>query len=583
MAATGTLDRRLIEATLDPLLTIDERGFVTDANVATEALTGLQRAALLGSEFARLFTNPAGAHALCREVFDRGFVLDRELVMRHVSGHVSDMLCNAVLQVRDDGQVMAVLAARDVTEARRTERALRDSEFRWKFAIEGSGDGLWDWDLARGEVFYSPSWKHMLGYADAEIGHGLQEWSDRVHPDDREATMRLLREALDGRLPLYRTEHRLRCKDGSYKWILDRGTVVARAPDGKALRAIGTHRDITAQRTALAARDEALHHLQKLASSVPGCVYQFRQAPDGHLSVPFVGGRLPALQALDPRALAADAAPAIALVHPDDRAEVLAAVARSAGTLSPWSLEFRICLGADTRWMLGSALPEREADGSVLWHGYIGDISERRQVEEQFRHLAFFDPLTGLPNRRLLNDRLNRTLALGQRHARPGALLFIDLDQFKALNDAHGHAAGDQILVQTARRLQACLRGADTVARFGGDEFVVVLGDLDADLAVASAQAQAAAQKIAQALAAPYPVDGLHGHEQGRGMEHRCTASIGIVLFQGSARSAENLLAEADHAMYRAKRNGRNGVRFFVSSAGPAPDPVAATGAESAP
>lgn len=147
--------------------------------------------------------------------------------------------------------------ARDITAYKQTEAALRDSEYRWRFAIEGSGDGLWDWNVPAGTVFYSTRWKEMLGYADHEIGNDLDEWRTRVHPDDVARVMADVQAHLAGTTPHYATEHRIRCKDGQWKWILDRGVVVERDAAGQPVRVVGTHADITQRMLAALERDRA--------------------------------------------------------------------------------------------------------------------------------------------------------------------------------------------------------------------------------------------------------------------------------------------------------------------------------------
>lgn len=320
------------------------------------------------------------------------------------------------------------------------ETALTDSEFRWKFAIEGAGDGLWDWNVPHSTVFFSTRWKEMLGFTQNEIGCDLDEWSKRVHPDDVERVMAEVQAHLAGRSPVYLAEHRLLCRDGSWKWILDRGLVVSRDALGKALRVIGTHTDVT----------------------------------DRH-------------QAED----------------------------------------------------------------------------VRRALEEKTRQLAFFDPLTMLPNRRLLDDRLSQTLASSKRSGLYGALMFLDPDNFKPLNDTHGHAAGDLLLAEVARRLTSFVRETDTVARIGGDEFVVLLNELHADEAISTEQARAVAEKIRCALAAPYLLTMMQPGEPLTTVEHHCSASIGVALFVNHLSSQVDLMKWVDAAMYQAKDAGRNVVRFY--------------------
>ncbi len=194
-------------------------------------------------------------------------------------------------------------------------------------------------------------------------------------------------------------------------------------------------------------------------------------------------------------------------------------------------------------------------DGTLT--NYVGsffDITERKKAEEDINRLAFFDHLTGLPNRRLLLDRLQHALATGARSGRHGAIMFIDLDNFKVINDTKGHNCGDLLLVEMARRLQSCVREGDTVARLGGDEFVVILEDMGSQAEQAAVQAEEVGEKIRAVIDRPCLV---------KECEFHTTASIGISLFIGRETTAETLLKNADIAMYQAKGAGRNIVRFF--------------------
>lgn len=192
--------------------------------------------------------------------------------------------------------------------------------------------------------------------------------------------------------------------------------------------------------------------------------------------------------------------------------------------------------------------------GEPLIQSFTRDISERKFAEEEIRRLAFYDPLTHLPNRRLLQDRLQQALASGARTGRKGALLFIDLDDFKTLNDTLGHDIGDLLLQQVTGRLLSCVREGDTVARLGGDEFVLILVDLSKNALEAAAQAKIVAEKIQVSLNQTYQ---LLAHE------HHITPSLGVTLFDDHNFASEELLKQADIAMYQAKKDGRNTLRFF--------------------
>lgn len=191
------------------------------------------------------------------------------------------------------------------------------------------------------------------------------------------------------------------------------------------------------------------------------------------------------------------------------------------------------------------------------------DITERKKQEEIIHDLAFHDALTHLPNRRLLDDRLNQLLAASKRSERYGALMYIDLDNFKPLNDYHGHAVGDLLLVEVAHRITSCLRAVDTVARVGGDEFVALAGELSKDRTESTRLATAIAEKIRVALAAPYSLRPRAEDSTETPVEHRCTSSIGVSLFISRDANHNEILKQSDEAMYQAKVAGRNQVRFY--------------------
>jgi len=208
-----------------------------------------------------------------------------------------------------------------------------------------------------------------------------------------------------------------------------------------------------------------------------------------------------------------------------------------------------------------------DCEGIKVIQCNIRNIAERKRLEDQVRQMAFHDTLTKLPNRRLLGDRLSQTMAANKRTGCHGVMIFLDLDNFKLVNDAHGHAVGDSLLIEVANRLKSCVREMDTVARFGGDEFVVMIGDLDADDAESRSETEIVAKKLRAALAIPYVLKIQHEGAAETTVEHQCTASIGVALFGKHETSPDNILKWADTAMYQAKEAGRNLIRFHDSTA----------------
>lgn len=245
----------------------------------------------------------------------------------------------------------------------------------------------------------------------------------------------------------------------------------------------------------------------------------------------------------------------IEAVIPADAAVVVRqAIEQAMATGRSNGLQYRLVIGDEPRWFELSMVrkPTEPGEESRLI-AIARDITERKTITDAMAHLAYHDALTGLPNRRMLEDRLSRSLASSQRNRRWGALMFIDLDRFKLLNDTLGHAVGDQLLQQVARRLEQCVREVDTVARLGGDEFVVLLQDLSEEMSAARGAAETLGRKILASLNQSYDLGGT---------EHVSTPSIGVSMFRGDRHALRAVLQQADAAMYQAKSAGRNALHF---------------------
>lgn len=246
-------------------------------------------------------------------------------------------------------------------------------------------------------------------------------------------------------------------------------------------------------------------------------------------------------------------------VHTADRERVAELLERAyAGETCHFEFNVREVEG---RVLKSCFVPIRNSEGAVKnIMGITEDITERKKVDELIRTLAFNDALTHLPNRRLLHDRLKQAMVASTRSGLYGAIMFLDLDNFKPLNDQHGHETGDLLLIEVARRLTNCVREVDTVARIGGDEFVVMLQELDVDMYLSASHAGNVSEKIRVELAKPYLLRQEKEDNTKLTVQHQCTASIGVKLFVNHEISQEEVIKYADIAMYQAKEQGRNRV-----------------------
>jgi diguanylate cyclase (GGDEF)-like protein/PAS domain S-box-containing protein len=377
-----------------------------------------------------------------------------------------------------------------------------------------------------------------------------QHWLDLVAADFQQDMRNHLKEVVEQSVPFDHEYRILRPSDGQERWVHGLGKLQF-DNDGNAQILSGTIQDITERKRNEQLLAESESRLREIFNAVSDSIF-IHDAETG--KIVDVNNRVAEMYGYAyEEVLALQTEDLSAATPPFSMAEATGWIQRAVQD-GPQTFD----------WMA------RHRDGHLFWvevclrFAFIGkermilavvrDISERKQAEEQIRYLAFFDGLTKLPNRRLLMDRLGHALITCARNKRKGGLLFVDLDDFKSLNDTYGHAEGDLLLQKVAQRLAGCVRNGDTVARLGGDEFVVMLEDLSENAHEAAAQTRIVGEKILAALGQPYILSSI---------EHRSTASIGAALFGDQRESMEELLKRVDIAMYQAKAAGRNTLRFF--------------------
>ncbi|WP_241011834.1 diguanylate cyclase [Burkholderia sp. Ac-20392] len=417
-------------------------------------------------------------------------------------------------------------------------------------ALTESGTGVWDRNVETGEIHYSPAWKAMLGYAPHELSTRIEDAYERLHPDDIADVKAAMLAHFERRSDYYAVEHRIRCKDGSYKWICSRGKVIDRDANGRALRMVGTTTDITALRELAARLRDSAALVTDLTDQVPGLVFQLRQAPDGRRFFSYASAGVSDIYELTPEQIARSAEAVETRIHPADLVAYRLSLHDSSVRLTPWRLEYRVLLpGQGLRWREGDARPQRTADGGTVWHGFITDATDRKHIEAELHRMATTDHLTQLSNRHAFMRQSEAALRAVRTTGQAAAVLMLDLDHFKALNDRWGHPVGDRALRHFARLLLAETGPDGIVGRVGGEEFAIVLPGADLDRALAFAQRVQQRAMQARLTHEDQPVT--------------LTVSIGIDAMRASDFGAYQPLSRADKALYLAKERGRNRIEVY--------------------
>jgi diguanylate cyclase (GGDEF)-like protein/PAS domain S-box-containing protein len=521
-------DNASIAFLLDP-----DTGNIVDANTATAAFWGYSLAELRCMNINDInLAQPEKVLKVMSQVKE-GISYRHEWRHRLKNGEIRDVEVHTG-PLLHQGKTLLYSILHDITDRKQAEDALRASEERWSFALEGAGDGVWDWNIQTGKVVFSKRGREMLGFSEHDLDSSMDRWETRIHPEDLPRLVDDLRAYLDGKTASYISEYRMRCKDGSWKWILDRGMVVSRDASGKPLRMIGTNADISPQRE----REEALRLAATVFNTVDEAVLV--TGPDNRIIAVnpsfsrITGYSADEVIGRNPRLLSSGTQPQAFYTQMWD---TLLATGNWTGEI--WNRRKSGELYVE--WLSINLVLDDKGD-IFRYVAVFSDISERKVAEERLHRLAHYDVLTDLPNRVLLNDRLQQALANARRNKDRMALMFLDLDKFKPVNDTLGHNIGDLLLKELAQRLQHCVRESDTVARIGGDEFVVLLPSIDEEQ-----DAVRVADKILQALKQPF---GLAGHQL------HVSSSIGIAVYPEHGEDDKQLSRNADTAMYHAKKSG---------------------------
>lgn len=430
------------------------------------------------------------------------------------------------------------------------EAELLRTHERLDLAVRGANDGLWDWDLATNRVYYSPRWKQMLGYQAEELDDSLAVWETRIHPDDRTQAEHDIAAHLRGETPHYENIQRMRHRDGGYRWHLERGIAV-RDRHGKPVRLTGTTTDITQLKATEAAlfeeKERALVTLHSIGDAVV--------TTDQHGNISYLNPIAERLTGWSNEAARGQTLETVCpMIDEDRRVPVPNPVAAAVEKNSVQALRCSTVLLDKINGrhaITASAAPINDSSGKAIGAIMVlRDVSESREMARRLSWQASHDALTGLFNRQEFEQRLAQMLDEAQRDDVHHALLYLDLDQFKLVNDTCGHLAGDELLRQLGYLLKHSLRDTDTLARLGGDEFGVLLSHCPMEKA----------QQIAETLRKVVREFRFVWQEK----HFEIGASIGIVPLDRRSESSTALMSAADLACYAAKDRGRNRIHLYV-------------------
>jgi diguanylate cyclase (GGDEF)-like protein/PAS domain S-box-containing protein len=545
----------ILEAALDAVITIDHHGHVLEFNRAAEQTFGYRKDDVLGRELAALIVPPESreAHraALARwtaagPTAGAGGLLGRRIevdAMRADGSHFPAEL--AISQVGVSGPPIFTACIRDLSERKDAEEQLRSAEFRYRTLVEqlpliSYVDG--SESAVSKPLYLSPQVQSILGPSPAEWIATPDLYQDLIHEEDRDWVLAEKRAAYE-KCEALRLEYRMISSDGQIVWLEDQ-SVPIEPPEGGAAFRQGFAIDITERKRAEEELQRAETRYRTLVEQLPLAVYIDRM--DSTSSNVYTSPQFVPMFGYPTTEWTSNAALFVELLPPEDRERVLEAHAVTHATGEPLCIEYRlIARDGHVVWVHDEArLIADQAGGAPVLQGYLLDVTERMEAEAELRHQAFHDSLTGLANRALFTDRVQHALVIGSVVGREAAVLFVDLDDFKTVNDTLGHSVGDQLLSAVGVRLCDALSPRHTVARIGGDEFAILVEEDEGVAAAADT-----AERLITALQSPLDVGGR---------EIFVTASIGIAV----GDNADELLRSADVAMYRAKTRG--GAQYVI-------------------
>lgn len=541
LRATNQTVRALVQAAPLGIATLDEQGRIASWNPAAEHIFGWTEREVIGGWAPILSDTPEEISGDLLDSFKAGeLVTNVELQRRRKNGTVIDISISLaeLPDVSSGAAYMAIIA--DISERKQAEEALRESEERFRTVFESAPIGIANATSEKRYVRTNRALQEMLGYSEEELHN--TPFLDLTHPDDIAISTQTFQDLTERRSDQFSFEKRFIRRDGTLLWV--RLTVSAvRDEHGELRYTVSTMADITEQKRVEAALKLAEERYRELVEQMPAITYLTE--PGNPFGTAYASPQIKMILGFSDEIWRNDPYGWLQRLHPEDHERVQRDLEAARLTASPYNLEYRLIdINSNYIWVQDQAIVvEHKPDGTPVWQGIMFDITNQKILEEQLTHQAFHDALTGLPNRTLFLDRLEHALVRANRDGRGIAVLFMDLDNFKVVNDSLGHDAGDQLLIDVAQRMVPCLRVGDTIARLGGDEFIFLLEDIsEVDEAIV------VVKRLLNEFKRPFIV---------KDREVVISATIGVVHNEVPSSGSMEILSNADIAMYRAKLKGK--------------------------
>ncbi len=461
---------------------------------------------------------------------------DREAARNQANAEMNGamrLLIDTVLKMYDSLSTRSMALMREKTLRKQAEAKLLNSEARWRFILESNRENVWDWDISNDQLDFSET--HIFNVV------GLQEDNEpskpHIHPQDMPTVRAEIQKHFRGESDFFSTKYRVLGAHGGWSWRLSRGKVVSWGNEGQPLRMVGTQTDITERELAalIYRHSSQAMFITDIDNRIASINAAFSQIT-GYEQADVIGK--------SPQVLVSEQ-------HNDHFCQYLWAAVQKTGS---WQGEMSYQRkNGDIYPAVLNVNTINNAKGNIDHYIVLfSDISEKKQADDLILKQAYYDPLTKLPNRRMFQERLQHEIKRTRRSQLPFALLYIDLDDFKDVNDSLGHAIGDQLLIEAAKRISQVVRQTDDISHIGGDEFTIIVSDLQDAVGI-----DRVSNDVIAILSKPFLLAGNHIY---------ISASIGITLYPDDADNATELLKNADQAMYLAKQNGRSGFQFFTPS-----------------